>query len=254
MPQTQEQFDTARIIEQIVDVSVPEMPECSIEVLKIIPYERLQRHTVERIADVPVPQTMEAAQIQEKLIEAIQLIPQERISERIVVQIVDAPVSQVPDGVADTPVAAQHQASMARTTVPPAPHGVPQIAVTLAIDLKEIMDVSDQDKSTDKSNQATITNKEGRLLQTETDHVVQEEYRNEDEVNKTKIRATSGLNNHSVTMRNTFVEEKHEDKFENGDEEKTEKVVQNALDRVPTSPEADKAEIKMNLVSEAWDI
>ena len=61
---------------------------------------------------------------------------------------------------------------MARTTVPSAPHGVPQIAVTLVINLNEIMNVSDQDKSIHRSNQLTITNKERRLLQTEKEDAI----------------------------------------------------------------------------------
>ena len=84
-----------------------------------------------------------------------------------------------------------------------APCSVPQIEVTFDINANEMLNVSAQDRSTGKFNQATITNESGCLSQTETDHVVQEagEYRDEDEVSKAKIEATNGLRNHCVAKR-----------------------------------------------------
>lgn len=42
------------IDEQIVDVSVPQIRERCVEVVKAIPLERLQQRTVEQIVHVPV--------------------------------------------------------------------------------------------------------------------------------------------------------------------------------------------------------
>ena len=114
--------------------------------------------------------------------------------------------------------------------VRPAPHGVPQIEATFDKNANEILNVSAQDKSTVRSNQITITTEKGRLSPAETDHVVQEarEYRDEDEVNKTKIEAQNGLENHGVTTRNTIIEGRPKDKFEVGHKKKTEEAVQNA--------------------------
>ena len=60
-----------------------------VEVVQIIPQERIQQRIVEQIVDVPVPQVVE------EILEVIKVIPQERVSERIVEQIVDVPVPQV---------------------------------------------------------------------------------------------------------------------------------------------------------------
>jgi len=58
--------------------------------------------------------------------------------------------------------------------IPPAPRGVPQIAVTFDVDANGILNVSAQDRSTGKSNQITITNEKGRLSQAEIDRMVRE--------------------------------------------------------------------------------
>ena len=47
-----------------------------------MPQERSQNRTVEQVGDVPVPL------IQEEIVEVIQLVPPERISDRMVEQIV----------------------------------------------------------------------------------------------------------------------------------------------------------------------
>merc|ERR1712153_128243 len=116
--------------------------------------------------------------------------------------------------------------------IPPAPRGVPQIEVTFDIDANGILNVSAQDKSTGKSNQITITNEKGRLSQAEIDRMVQEaeKYAAEDESNKSKGEAKNGLENYCYSLRNTLQEEKLKDKFEDGDKEKIEAAVQEALD------------------------
>merc|ERR1719439_112985 len=130
--------------------------------------------------------------------------------------------------------------------IPPAPRGVPQIEVTFDIDANGILNVSAQDKSTGKSNQITITNEKGRLSQAEIDRMVQEaeKYRDEDEQNKAKIEAKNGLENYCFTMRNTLQEEKLKDKFEDGDKDKIEKAVQDALDWLDKNQLAEKDEFE----------
>ena len=58
-----------RIVEETIDVPVPQVMKEVIEVVKVIPHEPVQNRTVEHIVDVSVPQ------IQEELLELIQLIP-----------------------------------------------------------------------------------------------------------------------------------------------------------------------------------
>merc|ERR1712209_192328 len=130
--------------------------------------------------------------------------------------------------------------------IPPAPRGVPQIEVTFDIDANGILNVSAQDKSTGMGNQITITNEKGRLSQSEIDRMVQEaeKYRAEDELNKSKVEAKNGLENYCFTMRNTLQEEKLKDKFEDGDKDKIEKAVQDALDWLDKNQLAEKDEFE----------
>merc|ERR1711965_1215505 len=102
------------------------------------------------------------------------------------------------------------------------------------------------DKSTGKSNQITITNEKGRLSQAEIDRMVQEaeKYKAEDDANKLKVEAKNGLENYCFTMRNTLNEEKLKDKFEDGDKEKIEKAVQDALDWLDKNQLAEKDEFE----------
>ena len=63
-----------------------------------------------------------------------------------------------------------------------------------------------------------MTSEEEHLSQTETDHVTQEakEHRDENEVNKTKVEAKNGLENHCATTRSTSIVEQMKSKFEVG--------------------------------------
>merc|ERR1711862_738739 len=69
-------------------------------------------------------------------------------------------------------------------------------------------------------------------------------YRAEDEQNKNKIEAKSGLENYCFTMRNTLEEEKLKDKFEAGDKEKIEAAVEDALEWLDKNQLAEKDEFE----------
>jgi len=130
--------------------------------------------------------------------------------------------------------------------IPPAPRGVPQIEVTYDIDANGILNVSAQDKSTGKQNQITITNEKGRLSQADIDRMVEEaeKYKAEDDANKSKIEAKNGLENYCYSLKNTLQEEKLKEKFEAGDKEKIEEVIQNALDWLEKNQMAEKDEFE----------
>merc|ERR1712021_228568 len=66
----------------------------------------------------------------------------------------------------------------------------------------------------------------------------------EDEQNKGKVEAKNGLENYCFTMRNTLQEEKLKDKFEDGDKDKIEKAVQDALDWLDKNQLAEKDEFE----------
>ena len=101
-----------------------------------------------------------------------------------------------------------------------------------------------RDKSTEKSNQITITDEKGRLSQSEIDRMVQEaeKYKEDDEANKGKVEAKNGLKNYCFTMRNTLQEEKLRDKFEGDDENNIEKAFQQTLDWLDENQLAEKDE------------
>merc|ERR1740138_1596223 len=75
------------------------------------------------------------------------------------------------------------------TSIPPAPHGVPQIEVSFEIDANGILQVSASDKGTGKSEKITITADKGRLSQEEIERMVQEaeEFAEEDKAVQEKI-------------------------------------------------------------------
>jgi len=106
--------------------------------------------------------------------------------------------------------------------------------------------VSAQDKSTGKQNQITITNEKGRLSQADIDRMVEEaeKYKAEDDANKSKIEAKNGLENYCYSLKNTLQEEKLKEKFEAGDKEKIEEVIQNALDWLDKNQMAEKDEFE----------
>ena len=167
--------------EQVVDVQVPQIWEKLIEVTQLV----LQEHISERIGAKPASQTQEklveevpVSQIWKEIEKVIQLIAQDRISDRVVEQIVDIPVPQIQETDAGTQPGVHIQVfegecSMTKDSnfmgqfhldgVPPAPHDVPQIGGTFDIDVKEILNVSAQNKSTGGSKLETRirrTNKE----------------------------------------------------------------------------------------------
>jgi hypothetical protein len=58
------------------------------------------------------------------------------------------------------------------SSIPPAPHGVPQVEVTFDINANSILNVSASDKTTGKSNRITITNDKGCLSKEEIERMV----------------------------------------------------------------------------------
>jgi len=128
--------------------------------------------------------------------------------------------------------------------IPPAPRGVPQIEVTFDIDANGILNVTALEKSTNKSNQITITNEKGRLSQAEIDRMVAEaeKYASEDETNKARIEAKNGLENYCFTMRNTLNDEKLKDKIDAADRETLEKKIEEVLQWLDGNQLAEKEE------------
>jgi len=130
------------------------------------------------------------------------------------------------------------------TGIPPAPRGVPQIEVTFDIDANGILNVSAQDKTTGNINKITITNDKGRLSKDQIEKMVREaeQYKADDEKNKSKIEAKNGLENYSYSLRNTIRDEKLADKLSSEDREALNKAIDDAIKWLDANQMAEKEE------------
>merc|ERR1712025_583235 len=101
------------------------------------------------------------------------------------------------------------------TGIPPAPRGVPQIEVTFDIDANGILNVSAEDKSTNKQSKITITNDQGRLSKEEIERMVNDadKFKAEDEKQKERIAAKNSLESYCFNMMSTIEDEKLKDKI-----------------------------------------
>ena len=83
-----------------ISVPVPQIQE-QVGVIKVIPQEQMSKRIVEQIVDVPMPQILEqivhvpVPQIMEETVEAAKSIPQERIQQRALEETVNVPVPQI---------------------------------------------------------------------------------------------------------------------------------------------------------------
>ncbi|GBF92725.1 hypothetical protein Rsub_05094 [Raphidocelis subcapitata] len=118
------------------------------------------------------------------------------------------------------------------TGIPPAPRGVPQIAVSFDIDANGILNVNAEDKTTGKSNKITITNEKGRLSKEDIERMVQEseKFKAEDEAVAKKVEAKNSLENYAYNLRNTVRDDKIAAKMSPEDKEALEKKIKDVID------------------------
>jgi len=130
------------------------------------------------------------------------------------------------------------------TGIPPAPRGVPQIEVTFDIDANGILNVSAEDKTTGNKNKITITNDKGRLSKDQIEKMVREaeQYKADDEKNRSRIEAKNGLENYSYSLRNTIRDEKVVDKLSSEDKEKLNEAIDAAIKWLDANQMAEKEE------------
>jgi len=128
--------------------------------------------------------------------------------------------------------------------IPPAPRGVPQIEVTFDIDANGILNVSAEDKTTGNKNKITITNDKGRLSKDQIEKMVREaeQYKADDEKNKSRIEAKNGLENYSYSLRNTIRDEKVADKLSSEDKEALNAAIDSAIKWLDANQTAEKDE------------
>ena len=238
VPDERVQNNTA---EQIVAVPVPRIREETGQMTQAIPQDRISNRNGERVIDIPIPKIQEnlvgmiqlvlqeriserigatlALRIQETLFEVIQLIRKARIPERTVERSIDAPVSQIQKTVEVPQIQFINEAV-----------GVPVIVqrqVPVVQKMQKAVEAS-QAQSTDRvANAPVIMQRQVPAVEVaqktigslaENDHVTQEaeKYRDEDKVDKMKIKAKSGLENHCTAMRNTSIVKQMRSKFEVG--------------------------------------
>ena len=117
--------------------------------------------------------------------------------------------------------------------IPPAPRGVPQIEVTFDIDANGILNVSAEDKATNKKNKITITNDKGRLSKEEIDRMVAEaeKFKAEDDAQKERVEARNQLENFCYQVKN-MVGEQLGDKIGVDDKAAVEIVATDGLERL----------------------
>ena len=111
--------------------------------------------------------------------------------------------------------------------IPPMPRGVPQIEVTYDIDANGILTVSSVEKSTGKEQKITIKNDKGRLSKEEVERMIAEaeKFKEEDELTASRIEAKNKLENYCYSLKQTCMDEKLQDKFEEEDKKMIEERV-----------------------------
>ncbi|KAK3519709.1 hypothetical protein QTP70_002678 [Hemibagrus guttatus] len=135
------------------------------------------------------------------------------------------------------------------TGIPPAPRGVPQIAVTFDIDANGILNVSAVDKSTGKENKITITNDKGRLSKEEIERMVQEadKYKAEDDLQREKIVAKNSLESYAFNMKNSVEDESMKGKISEEDKKKVIERCNQAISWLENNQLAEKEEYEHEL-------
>ena len=135
--------------------------------------------------------------------------------------------------------------------IPPAPRGVPQIEVTFDIDANGILNVSAEDKATNKKNKITITNDKGLLSKEWIERTVADAEKNmvEDDARKEKIEARNQLENFCNHVKN-MAGEQLGDKMSAEDKAAIEEISKDEFEWLDAHQDASKAEVegKMNEV------
>jgi heat shock protein 1/8 len=128
--------------------------------------------------------------------------------------------------------------------IPPMPRGRPQIKVIYDVDANGILRVTASEESTGKSNNIEIQNDSGRLSPEEIKRKIEEaeKFKQEDEEQKARVEAKSGLENYVYGIKNTLNDEKLKDKFDEADHSKLDQVVNDEVQWLEQNPMASKSE------------
>jgi len=126
--------------------------------------------------------------------------------------------------------------------IPPAARGVPQIEVTFQIDANGILQVTAQDKGTQKEHTITITNDNNRLTPEEIQKMIDEaeQFAEDDKLVKEHTEAKNELEQYAYSLKRQVDELKIED----DDKEAIAKIVEEKLQWMNENEEASTEELK----------
>jgi len=128
------------------------------------------------------------------------------------------------------------------TGIPPAARGVPQIEVTFQIDANGILQVTAQDKGTQKENTITITNDNNRLTPEEIQRMIDEaeQFAEDDKLVKEHTEAKNELEQYAYSLKRQVDELKIED----DDKEAIVNIVEDKLNWLSENQEGSTEEFK----------
>jgi len=128
--------------------------------------------------------------------------------------------------------------------IQPAPRGTPQIEVTFDVNANGILNVQAVDKANGKSETIEIKADTNRLSAEQIEKMVQdaERYKEEDEKTRKKVDAKNSLENYCFQVKNTLCDEKLKDKFSEEEKQAVEGIVNEGLQFLESSTDADSAE------------
>jgi L1 cell adhesion molecule like protein len=130
------------------------------------------------------------------------------------------------------------------TNIPPAPRGVPQIAVTFDLDSNGILKVSAEDKKSGNKNDITISNDQGRLSKDEIEKMVKDSelYAADDKKHEEKIISKNSLETFTYGLKNTINDEKFKDKLDSDDKTTIEQLISDTTKWLENNDNAEKEE------------
>merc|ERR1712000_470857 len=139
----------------------------------------------------------------------------------------------------------RHLGKFDLTGIPPAPRGTPQIEVTFDVDENSILQVSAQDKSSNKKEEITITNDKGRLSEEEIQRMVDEaaQFEEEDKKMREKVEARNSLEGVAYSLKSQINDkEKLGGKLSDDDKQAVEDAVAEAIKFLDENPNAEQEE------------
>ena len=129
--------------------------------------------------------------------------------------------------------------------IPPAPRGVPQIAVTFRVSADGILEVLAEDKATGKSESIAITAEKGRLSEEEIQRMVDEaeRYAEEDQQIKDRINAKNGPESYVFLLKNSL-EESLAESITAKDKQEVAGAIEEVLDWMDSNPDGSEEDFE----------